>query len=77
MTITTIDQCFSNLAAAEADVAGDFGEEMIDQAYGDIVSAVLWEVSDPDLAREFARRTLGYMPHDHVARFGEFDSLDM
>lgn len=74
MTTTTLEECYKNLADMEADVRADYGdeaEELIEGgAYRDLVVSVLWDVQDREVAREFARTTLGYMPHEQVARFG-------
>lgn len=74
---TTLDDCHRNLAAMEADVRADYGdeaEELIDGgAYRDLVVAVLLDVRDREVAREFARTTLGYMPNEMVRRFGNLE----
>lgn len=77
MTTTTLEECHKNLADMESDVRADYGdeaEELIEGgAYRDLVVAVLWDVQDREVAREFVRTTLGYMPNEHVARFGQIE----
>jgi len=35
-----------------------------DQIYGDIAVGTVWDLKDRDVAWEFLRRELGYVPHD-------------
>jgi hypothetical protein len=62
MMITTYDDAMQALHDAEDDVAGDFGEDMVDQAFGDIVESVGRMITDPELQAEFVRRQLGWIP---------------
>lgn len=64
----SIEAAMQALADAEHDVAADFGEEMVEAAYGDLVHNVAGDCS-PAVRAELLRRTLGittdeasYMP---------------
>lgn len=56
MQYTTIEQAFAALESAEADVAGDMGEDAVEAGYADIVESVAWWCT-PEVRRELMRRT--------------------
>ena len=61
MDITTYEQAVQELADAEADVAGDMGEEALEGAWYDVVRSV-GDRCTPGVKREFYQHTLGFMP---------------
>jgi hypothetical protein len=54
----SIESAMQALQHAEMDVAADFGEEMVESAYSDIVHSIAG-MCPPDVARELLRRTIG------------------
>jgi len=76
MTIRTYDQAIAELEAAQRDTAADFGEEYLDEAHRDLVVSVVWGIADDEVAREFCRTQLGYIPFEHEERLGARDYLD-
>ena len=60
--ITTYEEAEQALRDAEHDVAADFGEDMVDQAYGDLVESICTMITDEKLMAEVIRTKLGYIP---------------
>jgi hypothetical protein len=54
---TTYEDARQALADAEADVAGDMGQEAVEAGWGDLVHAVAGDCT-PDVAAELLRRNL-------------------
>lgn len=53
----TIEEAMMGLQTMEMDVAADHGEEMVEQAHGDIVHACADLITNPEVRAEFLRRT--------------------
>lgn len=53
---TTFDQAQDALTAAETDVAGDMGEEAVEECWADIVDSVA-QFCTPEVRRELRRTT--------------------
>ena len=54
---TTIEEAEMALRTAEMDCAADFGEEKVEEAYGDLVHAIA-DCCPADIAAELIRRKL-------------------
>ena len=75
MAIETIEDARAELQAMEADAIADHGDEVeIDPT--DLVVSVCWNIEDTELAREFCRTELGYIPLDLERRLGKRDWLE-
>jgi len=56
---TTIEQAMRALRDAEHDVAADYGEDMVQEGYNDLVDGIAFDCS-PSVRKEFLRRTRGF-----------------
>jgi hypothetical protein len=56
-TYSTIEQAQEALDTAALDVAADFGEEMVEAAWPDLVESIAADCA-PDVAAELRRRSL-------------------
>lgn len=73
--ITTVDQANIELEAAIADMRSEFGEE-VDDCVADLVEGVAYNIENDEVAREFCRTQLGYVPLILEGRLGRIDWLD-
>ena len=55
----TIEKAMQALSWAEHDVAADYGEDMVQEGYNDLVDGIAIDCS-PSVRREFLSRTRGF-----------------
>jgi hypothetical protein len=72
--ITTVEEAQHELQVAIEEVAADMdcSPDDIDIAH-DMIVSVAWNIEDDDVAREFCRREIGWVPHDLEGRLGKKD----
>jgi hypothetical protein len=56
---TDVNDALQALRAAEQDVAADYGEDMVEEGYSDLVEGIAFDCS-PQVRKEFLARTRGW-----------------